>query len=58
MFIASLAAVTKNIRLDTGTVNMTNTHPAAVAAQIAMLDHLLAEKVKPIVDTAIASPGA
>ena len=41
MFIASLAAATKNIRLGTGTVNMPNTHPAAVAAQIAMLDHML-----------------
>ncbi|MBL4646395.1 MAG: LLM class flavin-dependent oxidoreductase [Rhizobiales bacterium] len=41
MFIASLAAATKNIRLGTGTVNMPNSHPAAVASQVAMLDHLL-----------------
>jgi alkanesulfonate monooxygenase SsuD/methylene tetrahydromethanopterin reductase-like flavin-dependent oxidoreductase (luciferase family) len=41
LFIASLADATKNIRLGTGTVNMPNTHPAAVASQIAMLDHLL-----------------
>jgi alkanesulfonate monooxygenase SsuD/methylene tetrahydromethanopterin reductase-like flavin-dependent oxidoreductase (luciferase family) len=41
MFIASLAAATKRIRLGTGTVNLPNTHPAAVAGQIAMLDHLL-----------------
>ncbi len=41
MFIASLAAETKNIRLGTGTVNMPNAHPANVAAQIAMLDHML-----------------
>ena len=41
MFIATLAGVTKQIRLGTGTVNMPNTHPAAVAAQLAMLDHLL-----------------
>jgi alkanesulfonate monooxygenase SsuD/methylene tetrahydromethanopterin reductase-like flavin-dependent oxidoreductase (luciferase family) len=41
LFIATLADATKNIRLGTGTVNMPNTHPAAVASQIAMLDHLL-----------------
>jgi alkanesulfonate monooxygenase SsuD/methylene tetrahydromethanopterin reductase-like flavin-dependent oxidoreductase (luciferase family) len=41
MFIASLVDATKSIRLGTGTVNMPNSHPAAVAAQIAMLDHLL-----------------
>jgi alkanesulfonate monooxygenase SsuD/methylene tetrahydromethanopterin reductase-like flavin-dependent oxidoreductase (luciferase family) len=41
MFIATLADATKRIRLGTGTVNMPNNHPAAVAANIAMLDHLL-----------------
>jgi alkanesulfonate monooxygenase SsuD/methylene tetrahydromethanopterin reductase-like flavin-dependent oxidoreductase (luciferase family) len=41
MFVASLAYATKNIRLGTGTVNMPNSHPAAVAAQVAMLDHML-----------------
>ncbi len=41
MFIASLADATKNIRLGTGTVNLPNTHPAQVAASLAMLDHLL-----------------
>jgi len=41
MFMASLAYATKNIRLGTGTVNMPNSHPAAVAAQVAMLDHML-----------------
>ena len=41
VFIASLAAATKNIRLGTGTVNMPNSHPAAIASQIAMLDHML-----------------
>lgn len=41
MFIASLAYATKNIHLGTGTVNMPNSHPAAVAAQVAMLDHML-----------------
>lgn len=40
MFVATLAEVTKTIRLGTGTVNMPNSHPAAVAAQVAMLDHM------------------
>ena len=41
MFIATLVDATRRIRLGTGTVNMPNNHPAAVAANIAMLDHLL-----------------
>ncbi|MDZ5696637.1 LLM class flavin-dependent oxidoreductase [Chelativorans sp. M5D2P16] len=41
MFIASLARDVKRMRLGTGTVNLPNIHPAHVAAQIAMLDHLL-----------------
>jgi alkanesulfonate monooxygenase SsuD/methylene tetrahydromethanopterin reductase-like flavin-dependent oxidoreductase (luciferase family) len=41
MFLASLAAETRQIVLGTGTINMPNSHPAAVAAQAAMLDHLL-----------------
>ncbi len=41
LFIATLIETTKNIRLGTGTVNMPNAHPVAVASQIAMLDHLL-----------------
>ena len=41
MFLASLASAVKNIRLGTGTVNLPNAHPANVAAQVAMLDHLL-----------------
>jgi alkanesulfonate monooxygenase SsuD/methylene tetrahydromethanopterin reductase-like flavin-dependent oxidoreductase (luciferase family) len=41
IFIATLAHATKNIKLGTGTINMPNAHPAAVASQIAMLDHLL-----------------
>jgi len=41
MFIATLAHATKRIKLGTGTVNLPNAHPAAVASQIAMLDHLL-----------------
>jgi alkanesulfonate monooxygenase SsuD/methylene tetrahydromethanopterin reductase-like flavin-dependent oxidoreductase (luciferase family) len=41
IFLASLASQTRQIKLGTGTINMPNTHPAAVAAQAAMLDHLL-----------------
>jgi alkanesulfonate monooxygenase SsuD/methylene tetrahydromethanopterin reductase-like flavin-dependent oxidoreductase (luciferase family) len=41
MFLASLAHATRNIRLGTGTVNLPNAHPAQVAANIAMLDHML-----------------
>ncbi len=41
MFIATLIHATKSIKLGTGTVNLPNSHPAAVAAQVAMLDHLL-----------------
>ena len=41
MFIASLIDATKKIKLGTGTINMPNSHPAATAAQIAMLDHML-----------------
>jgi alkanesulfonate monooxygenase SsuD/methylene tetrahydromethanopterin reductase-like flavin-dependent oxidoreductase (luciferase family) len=41
MFLATLAGATKQIRLGTGTVNMPNSHPVAIASQIAMLDHLL-----------------
>ncbi|MGN6286401.1 MAG: LLM class flavin-dependent oxidoreductase [Afipia sp.] len=40
-FIAWIAAATKQIKLGTGTVNMPNAHPAAVAANVAMLDHML-----------------
>ena len=35
MFIATLASATKRIRLGTGTVNMPNIHPAAVAGPTA-----------------------
>ena len=41
VFLASLAGRIKQMRLGTGTVNLPNTHPAAIAAQISMLDHLL-----------------
>lgn len=40
-FLAWIAAATKQIRLGTGTINLPNAHPAAVAATIAMLDHML-----------------
>ncbi len=41
VFLASLAPVTKNIKLGTGTVNLPNGHPAAIAAKVAMLDNML-----------------
>ncbi|MDE1569433.1 LLM class flavin-dependent oxidoreductase [Aquabacter sp. P-9] len=41
MFMAWIASHTKQIRLGTGTINMPNSHPANVAGQIAMLDHML-----------------
>jgi alkanesulfonate monooxygenase SsuD/methylene tetrahydromethanopterin reductase-like flavin-dependent oxidoreductase (luciferase family) len=41
VFLASVAHLTKRITLGTGTVNLPNGHPAAIAAKIAMLDHLL-----------------
>ena len=44
-FLASVAAQTQNIRLGTGTVNLPNAHPAAVAAQVAMLDHMTKGRV-------------
>src|SRR5258705_8029996 len=40
-FLAWIAAATKKIRLGTGPINMPNPHPAAVAASMAMLDHML-----------------
>ena len=40
-FIAWIAAATKRIKLGTGTINMPNSHPATVAATMAMLDHML-----------------
>jgi len=41
MFLATLVDRIKRMRLGTGTLNLPNAHPAAVASQIAMLDHLL-----------------
>jgi len=40
-FLATLVDATKRIKLGTGTVNMPNSHPARIAAEVAMLDHLL-----------------
>jgi alkanesulfonate monooxygenase SsuD/methylene tetrahydromethanopterin reductase-like flavin-dependent oxidoreductase (luciferase family) len=41
IFLASLISETKNIMLGTGTINVPNSPPAAIAAQAAMLDHML-----------------
>src|SRR5262245_9805101 len=40
-FLCWIAEDIKRMRLGTGTVNLPNAHPAAVAAQVAMLDHML-----------------
>ena len=40
IFLATLIAETKTIRLGTGTSNLSHTHPALVAAHAAMFDHL------------------
>jgi alkanesulfonate monooxygenase SsuD/methylene tetrahydromethanopterin reductase-like flavin-dependent oxidoreductase (luciferase family) len=40
-FLCSLVFATENIELCTGTVNLPNGHPAAIAAKVAMLDNLL-----------------
>ena len=39
-FIASLAYAVKQIKLGSGTINLPNSHPAAVAAHVAMVDHM------------------
>lgn len=41
IFIASLAHDVRQMRLGTGTLNLPNGHPAAIAAQVAMVDHML-----------------
>ena len=41
IFITTLARDTKRIKLGSGTVNLANRHPAATAAEIAMVDTLL-----------------
>jgi alkanesulfonate monooxygenase SsuD/methylene tetrahydromethanopterin reductase-like flavin-dependent oxidoreductase (luciferase family) len=40
-FIASLVHATKAIKLGSGTVNLPNSHPVAIASQVAMIDHML-----------------
>jgi len=40
MFLASVAFETSNIRLGTGTANLSQMHPTLIAGQAAMLDHL------------------
>jgi alkanesulfonate monooxygenase SsuD/methylene tetrahydromethanopterin reductase-like flavin-dependent oxidoreductase (luciferase family) len=40
IFIAWALSATKSIKLGTGTVNLPNMHPAMVAAQVAMVDHM------------------
>ena len=41
IFIASLVSETRRIKLGTGTSNLTHSHPVLIAAQAAMLDHML-----------------
>ena len=41
VFLASLVHDTKTIKLGTGTVNLANNHPAAIATKVAMLDQML-----------------
>ena len=41
VFLAGLGPLTTTITLGTGTVNLPNGHPAAIATKIAMLDNLL-----------------
>jgi alkanesulfonate monooxygenase SsuD/methylene tetrahydromethanopterin reductase-like flavin-dependent oxidoreductase (luciferase family) len=40
IFVAWLLSETKTIRLGTGTINLPNHHPAMVAGQVAMIDHM------------------
>ncbi len=40
MFFASLAHATRDIKFATGVLNLPQKHPAVVAAEVAMLDHL------------------
>jgi alkanesulfonate monooxygenase SsuD/methylene tetrahydromethanopterin reductase-like flavin-dependent oxidoreductase (luciferase family) len=40
IFLASLIAETKSIKLATGTSNLSQSHPAVIAAHAAMFDHL------------------
>ena len=40
IFLATLIADTRTVKLGTGTSNLSHTHPALVAAHAAMFDHL------------------
>ena len=40
IFIAWLLAETRSIKLGTGTINMSNRHPAQIAAEVAMVDNM------------------
>jgi alkanesulfonate monooxygenase SsuD/methylene tetrahydromethanopterin reductase-like flavin-dependent oxidoreductase (luciferase family) len=40
LFLATLIPVTKNIKLGSGTSNLSHSHPTLLAAQAAMFDHL------------------
>ncbi|MGB3391285.1 MAG: LLM class flavin-dependent oxidoreductase [Pseudaminobacter sp.] len=40
IFVAWLLKETKNIKLGSGTINLPNHHPAMVAADVAMIDHM------------------
>src|SRR5687768_12725084 len=40
LFVAWVLNETKTIKLGTGTINMASHHPAQVAAQVAMIDHM------------------
>ena len=40
IFVAWLLSETKQIKLGSGTVNMPNNHPARIAAEVAMVDHM------------------
>ena len=41
IFLAQVAALTKNMKLGTAVINLPQAHPARVAAHIAFLDHML-----------------
>jgi alkanesulfonate monooxygenase SsuD/methylene tetrahydromethanopterin reductase-like flavin-dependent oxidoreductase (luciferase family) len=41
VFLAGLAPLTTQIKLCTGTVNLPNGHPAAIASKVAMIDNML-----------------
>jgi alkanesulfonate monooxygenase SsuD/methylene tetrahydromethanopterin reductase-like flavin-dependent oxidoreductase (luciferase family) len=40
IFVAWMINETKTLKLGTGTINIANSHPAAIAAQVAMVDHM------------------